>query len=299
MHYKALKLEDLELFSGLARMRSVRAVARFHHMHPSRVSKALERIERKMETVLVERSAAGLALTQDGFELLTIATQVLDAARPLERRREIRDAEQTLLAIGGPPFLVHTLLASGLHRATELVTRHRVRLIDVTPDRIVEAGLGRVFDAAVHIAPDPFTDSWATQKVGHLRWGLFASVDHPLPKQADAAQVIRYPFVIPAYLEAGAYVAGSDHCPVPLEERIRGHEVSSADAAPDIVAESDQLAFIPVVVAEHLQKARRIREIRVAEWPPVSRPVYLSVRSDVVKQSTARALVDWLETILD
>ncbi len=298
MDYKALKLEELELFSGIARLRSVRAVARLHRYHPSRVSKALERIERKMSTALVERTASGLSLTQDGFELLTIANQVLDAAKPLERRREIRDAEQTLLSVGGPAFLVRTLLATNLHHATELTRRHRLRLIDVPPDRIVEAGLARAFDAAVHIAASPFTESWATRAVGHLRWGLFAAAHHPLPDVASAALVCQYPFVIPAYLQDGLYVAGTDHCPVPLEERIRGHEVSSADAAPEIVAGGEQLAFIPFLIAEKGLRARTIREIRVVDWAPVSRPVYLSVRSDAVKQSTARNLEDWISQVL-
>ena len=199
MDHRSLRIGDLELFADLARLRSVRAAARRRGFHPSRVSKTLDRLEQKLSATLFERTGSGLVLTREGVELLEIATEVLRVAEPLERRQELREAESTLLSIGSVSFLIRTLLASRMDRAHALTARHRLRLIEVPPDRIADAGIARVFDAALHLSKLAWPDTWFAEQVGNLRWGLYAAADHPVKSVTEEDQNKQYPFVVPTY----------------------------------------------------------------------------------------------------
>ena len=294
MDHRSLRIGDLELFADLARLRSVRAAARRRGFHPSRVSKTLDRLEQKLSTTLFERTGSGLVLTTEGIEFLEIATEVLRVAEPLERRQELREAESTLLSIGSVSFLIRTLLAARMNCAHSLTARHRLRLIEIPPDRIADAGIARVFDAALHLSELAWPDTWFTEQVGHLRWGLYAGADHPMESVTDEEQVRKHPFVLPTYWQDGVYAAGSDHCPLPMDQRIRGHEVSSADIALEIISSSRQLAFLPTAVTNAAIEEKRVREVHVREWSPITRPIYLSVHSDAVRKSVANQLKEWI-----
>lgn len=102
VHPRSLHLIALELLVGVDDHGSLSAAARDLHMAQPNASRAIARLERQLDVVLLERTTSGSTLTAQGTilvhwarETLTAATQFLTVADAL---RGERDAELTVAA---------------------------------------------------------------------------------------------------------------------------------------------------------------------------------------------------------
>jgi hypothetical protein len=64
----------------------------------------------------------------------------------------------------------------------------------------------------------------------------------------------------------------------------------------ELVSETDQLAFIPEVLARRATLGGQVKEIEVDGWPRVQKDIYVSVRSDLVSKQYLTALVEALQS---
>ncbi|HUP58622.1 MAG TPA: LysR substrate-binding domain-containing protein, partial [Bdellovibrionota bacterium] len=89
-----------------------------------------------------------------------------------------------------------------------------------------------------------------------------------------------------------------DHCPLSWRERLKGHEASTAETALAIVAETDQLAYLPELMTRRAVEEGRVVEIPVEGWPTVHKDIYLSARSDVVSKHFYLTLVETMQSAM-
>jgi DNA-binding transcriptional LysR family regulator len=97
-----------------------------------------------------------------------------------------------------------------------------------------------------------------------------------------------YPFVVPTDWSTNGYTIGEDFCPLSVRRRKKGDEAATAETALELCRHSDQLTFIPEILARSWCNLDKMREIRVADWPPVEKEIFLTVKADRVP----RQLVD-------
>jgi len=287
---KDITLFELDVFSTLSRRRSLRGVAREKGLTASHVSKVLRRLEKKLSRPLVKRSTSGVVLSPEGFKLLESAESILEHANFLQNRpSSLPTLEKKLLSIGAVAFLNSQLLSLGIPKLKS--SEYRFRLLDISPDDLVHAGLKGAFEAAVHTGNLPWPNTWATERIGSLRWVLIGKKGHPLGSKTTEERISKFPFIIPNYWTSEGFSVGNDFCPLPLIERIRGHETSSARGAVEIAAATHQLIFVPRIAARSLIEQKRLMIIEVKEWKKnVSKEIFLSVKADAVTKKLQRDL---------
>lgn len=297
---KNLSFFELQVFVETANMTSLRSVARAFGLTPSHVSKILQRVEQKLDAKLVARSPVGVTLTRDGLSLKRVAEETLAAAEGITSwgaGDEIK-AKDRLVGVGSVSFLNHELMAPNLNALAKHEDRLRFRLLDIPPDQIVSSGLRGAFEVAVHVNKLEWTDTWSSSELAMMTWVLVGRKGHPLGKRTTEATLAKWPFVVPTYWRGDGFAIGNDFCPLPWNRREKGHEASTAFGAVNIVAQTDQLAFVPQLVARSHLKRGDLQEIEVDGWPPFTLPIYLTVKADIVSAKLAKAIAKTLQAFL-
>ena len=287
-----VSLLELELFVRAGNLRSLRELSRQTGLKPAHVSKIIKRLEIKLGQKLLKRSVSGVILTREGVNLRKTALKICEIAAELEGSPEsTRKTSQRVWTVGANSFLTTHFISDCVTDLGSGKDDSRFRLLDTTHPQLVALGLNGVFELAVHVGPLEWTRSWTSTSLGSLRWRLFSRKDHPLGREATPEQIMAFPFVTPTYWTQEGFLVGSDQCPLPWTERIMGHETATAGAGIQIILRSDQLIFVPEIVASREWARGEIQEVRVPAWPIVQGEVFLSVRNDLVPQTFHRRLI--------
>lgn len=296
-----LRLVDLEILLDVDHFGSMNEVAKFRGIQPSTVSKGVRRLEVQLGQRLVARSTRGASLTPAGRELAAAIAPLLSGVEQWDRRgRDEAVARPTLLAVGAPSVIATHLVP----KAHGVLRQNRpdvfVRLVDLRPTESLAAGLSGHFQLIFHWDPLDWPQSWLQEELGTLRWHLYARKGHPLgagPVSVDAAR--QYRFVVPVYWDRHEFVAGDDACPLPGRDRRLGDETETAEAALHCLESSDQIAFLPSLVAADALRQERVVQVRVDGWAPVMRRLFLSVKADDVRMPVFRDLCAALRAELE
>ena len=139
---------SLEVFVWVANLRSFRrAAARLNTTQPA-ISQRIALLERDLGIRLLERSRAGVALTERGRILLTGAERLLGQTVALRAEVGEKDATRGSLRLGVAETIVHTWLPRFLERVARAYPALAFVIeIDVTPS-LTERLLSREIDLA-------------------------------------------------------------------------------------------------------------------------------------------------------
>jgi DNA-binding transcriptional LysR family regulator len=294
-----LRLKELELLVMLGRYKSLRDLARNLRLKPEILSKSIQRAEAKIGYPVFRRTSFGVVPTDEGRAFLRSASSLLEHAGPLLTGSEAARTSGRALHLAAPSYLNTYVIAPALRSSKG----ERYRLTDIGHDQLISAALQGACDIAFHLGKLDWPRSWASQKVGSLRSGLFARAGHPLldPALTESerrALLLKTPFVLPGVWHRQHFSLGQDFAPLGVEERVAGHEVSTAETALQICRASEQLAFVPLVIAREALKQGAIQKVALAGWDRVEQELYVSAQSARVLQSTRRRLVAQVQQVL-
>jgi DNA-binding transcriptional LysR family regulator len=276
-----VSLYEFEVFSEISKTHSIRETARRFHSEPGQISRLMKRLESKIGARLIERTPTGVTLTQHGTTALKTAQAVLREASELSTLG--REAEKSrIFGIGSTSFLCARLLGPIVGEQSIRDPNLRLRLIDVAPDQMISFALKGAFDLAVHIGALDWPRSWQSIELGEIKWQLFARAGAKVPKRCSFETIKHMPFVVPVYWTNEGLLEGNDQCPVKLRDRIQGIATATAETALAVLKSSDQLAFLPEILARDSLLKEEIQIVQVKEWKSVAKSVYLTVRSDAV-----------------
>ena len=290
-------LSELELFTQIARTASLREVARHNSMNPAHVSKVLKRLETKAGRSLVKRSVSGAVLTAEGVEFAKTARAIVELSAQFQVRRGSASARKSprLIGLASMSYMNTHLLPECLAALTREEPELSFRLADMAGESLVTAGIKGAFEIALHVDDLDWPKTWHTREAGTIEWGLFGNGQHPLAPRARLQDLKRFSFVVPCYWNKQGFTFGNDRCPFPMSDRIHGYQVSTAETALQIVQHTDQLTFVPKIVAQRSVQLRQLAEIQIEEWKPVTETVFISVRSDRVQQKLLNRLAQELK----
>ena len=292
-----ISLRDLEVFILAARTQSLREVARQLNLLPANTSKIIKSFESKLEVQVLKRSVNGIILTPEGLSILETAEKICELAKELSpsSQRQL-DESQSLWTIGSIGFLSTYLLSPVVSKIKEVAKKPvRFRLVEFTKNDLVAHGLKGAFELALHIEDLEWTHAWESYSIGELRWKLYASIDHSIADVCREVDVLKLPFVVPTDWGSQGYAIGSDFCPLPIRRRRKGNEAATAETALEICRNSDQLTFVPEILAANWCKAGQIKEVQVKDWPILKKRICLSVRADTVTKALVESLVKGLK----
>jgi DNA-binding transcriptional LysR family regulator len=167
-----LSLDDLKLFSRVAALLSLTAVARGRNVAVSQVSRALQRMEAEYGAQLVLRSTHGLSLTPEGETLNRHALRIVGELDELDAAmRQSKGEVSGLVRVGMSSVLAqHSLVDSleGLHRQYPLLSldfRVEDSLVDIARESL---------DLAIRTG-EPVSDTLVMRRLGTLSRRVYAS----------------------------------------------------------------------------------------------------------------------------
>lgn len=286
-------LLDIDHFASMNEVAKVRGV------QPSTVSKGVRRLEAQLGRRLVARSARGATLTRAGQDLVRSVAPLVRALEDWERGGATEDAREVLTV--GAPSAVATHLLPPVHATLrEEFPDVFVRIIDLRQTESLSAGLSGQFQMVYHWEALDWPNSWYEQQIGELPWRLYVRKTHPLGPGPNAPEDLdAYRFIAPAYWYRNEFQSGGDGFAEYERARRWGDETVTAEAALHLVEQSDQIAFLPDLVAARPSGEGRIRALEVAGHSVVRRPLYVTVKSDEVQMPLFRKLCELLKEALE
>lgn len=99
-----MTLQQLRFLIAVAESGSINAAAQRLYTAQSNISNAVKSLEQELHIEIFTRSSRGVALTNDGTELLGYARQVVEQADMLEARYEDGGTPQARLAISAQHY---------------------------------------------------------------------------------------------------------------------------------------------------------------------------------------------------
>ncbi|MGO4277855.1 DNA-binding transcriptional regulator, LysR family [Cupriavidus sp. OV038] len=156
-----LTLEELLAFATVVDSGSITAAAEQLDQTVSGVSRALSRLEEKLETTLLRRTTRRLELTEEGAAMLAHARQILAAADLAEEQMAVRRQRPAgrLRVNAASPFMLHVVVPLvGAFRAAypeiELELNTNDQIIDLLEHRTdVAIRIGTLRDSTLHARP--------------------------------------------------------------------------------------------------------------------------------------------------
>jgi len=294
--------QELSIFESVTRLRSVRKASRELNVSPSQVSKSLKEFEAKLGQTLVHRSPLGIEATPQGLRVLEDVEMILERFRKLEKNALVPDKKVAPpLTFASLSFLSSRLIPRILEQKNfkDYSLASNIRVVEFSHNELVSSGLKGYFDVAIHIEKLAWPKTWVSIPIAPLEWNVFVAHKHPLKAKCTRDQLKNYPFVVPTGWNGKRFVIGNDLCPISWNDRVKGHEATTAEVALEIVARSNQLVHAPRIAGEALIHQKALRILKVEEFPSVKRTVYLSVLSEKVSVAQLRFLVKSLKNILD
>ncbi len=286
-----IKFKDIQVLLELIKTRSIRELSRRLNTTPGQISKTIKSLEHRLGLTLINRSISGIESTAEAEALIPYLESLRDTH--LELQGELKKGEQDrLLCFASTSFVTTHLLPKVLESFEEITKRTRFRMIDLPPTQFTSVGLRNGFQLCVHNDHLDWPKTWTSVQIGKMRWHLYCRFNHKIAKRPKNSSILKYPFVYPVYWSTEGVRFGNDGCPLEIKDRVRGHETSTATAAVEVVRHTNHLGFLPELVAGEWERFGQIRKVEVPHWEVVDRPMYLTVKNDVIKQSTFKKLTE-------
>lgn len=167
-----ITLEELRAWVVVVDTGSITAAAEQLEQTSSGISRALSRLESKLQTTLMHRTTRRLALTEEGQIFLTHARRILasveQAEEQIAQRRETPSGRLRINA--ATPFMLHVIVPL----VEEFSTRYPLVQLELNTDDIVIDLLEQQTDIAIRIGE--LRDSTIRARMlGHSRLRLLAS----------------------------------------------------------------------------------------------------------------------------
>lgn len=298
-----ITLAEVDLFIELSNIKSIRELARRKSLHPGQISKVIKSLELKLQTKLIERSLTGILLTTQGHEFLTLADKIIKFSKQFQdiRQGPFSKKSKSIISIGSPSFISSHLVANAVSKMSlDSKNIENFRIIDFSPDQLIMMGLKGAFEIAIHIGKLDWPKSWQSELLGNLEWRLLARRNHPLHQNTplNMEKILKFPFVVPVYWTQEGLFFGNDHFPVTFSKRIKGMETATADAAITLATNTDQLVFLPEILARSHVSYKNLVELKMKGLSKVTKPIYVSIRMDSVSQLLYKKLLTHLRNVL-
>ncbi|MDO0946011.1 LysR family transcriptional regulator [Chromohalobacter israelensis] len=179
--------DDLALLLAVVDAGGFTAAAERLGTSTARLSRAVSRLERQLDTTLVQRTTRRLDVTEEGALFIAQARQALDTLEAAEEALTVRRREPAgrLRVDAATPFLLHQIVPhlAAFHAAYPKVrlelTTHETNIDLIEQRTDIAIRIGRLEDSSLHARP-----------LGHSRRRLVASPDylarHGTPATAEA-----------------------------------------------------------------------------------------------------------------
>ncbi|MGF6539223.1 LysR substrate-binding domain-containing protein [Paraburkholderia youngii] len=241
--------DELLVFVTVIDSGSITAAAEKLGQTVSGVSRALTRLEQKLDTALVRRTTRRLHLTEEGDAFLRRARAILDALEEAEESvaRGRQRPSGRLRVDAASPFMLHCVAPhmtafSALYPEIRLELTSNERIVDLLEQKVdIAIRIGALQDSTLH-----------ARALGESRLRVLASpaylAEHGEPSTLDALRTHRLiGFTVPEHLNRW-----------PLRERGRGKK--------RVKGQRDQAALLKIEPSITASSGETLRQLALSGW---------------------------------
>jgi len=280
---KNLSFIDLDILAKLSDHNSLRALCRSTGFEPPKMSKTLNRIKNELKIELIKTSPHGYILTSEGLYISNQSKEVIKKTEELIPTKKMIQQQIEILTVGSRGFL-NLCLTQNMFQALQKTKDYNIhyRFLDLSPDELKKMAFDGILDIAIHLEQIAWPQTWSSVKVADVAWSFFVNSQHPIPDTCTIEDLLKYPWLRSTHWNGQRLAHSIDHLAVPSRERNFGHEIQTALNAIEIIKCTDQVAFIPDLIAYKYSNKNEIKKLNITDIENIPRPLYLSVRADKV-----------------
>ncbi len=298
---KRLTVQEIDCFLRVARIGSIREVARILSMETAQLSRMMKRLEDRLDVRLFDRSARGLSLTALGREVLASAERIW---AELEHIRDVRATKKsrqttgfTIEGIGGAPYLTQFVIAPAFAALQGAGLLQKAQIAELPVERLVLSGLSGHIDVAVHTGELGFPKTWMTEKVGVIDWHLYGSTSRFKKAKLSQVEIEKLAFVYPMYWSQEGLRDGNRDFPHAPLVRDKCIGVTSAYAAVELIRTTSMVSYLPDIVIERLG-ARDLCPLSIENEFVMRDDLWMSYRADALSKRTVASLLAAMSRVL-
>lgn len=190
-----MRLKQVETFYWAARLGSFTKAAQKLNATHSAVSMRIQELEAGLGTKLFDRSQRAAKLTSDGFHLLPIAEQMLDAAEKMAGFKQGQGTVSGYVRLGVVETIAMTWLADLIHNLGKDFPGIQVE-VEVALSHILEE---KLYSGSLDVILAPCSMSkarFAHTSVGEIPFRWMCSPDLDVPRRVTAKDIGDLPLVV-------------------------------------------------------------------------------------------------------
>jgi DNA-binding transcriptional LysR family regulator len=299
---RQLQLDDLALYTRIAALGSLSAVARERNVPVSQISRALTRLEQACTARLMHRSTHGLSLTDEGRAFLAYCKQAVQALEEIEGEFADRSGEPSgLVRVTASTVVAHYRLVPSL---AGLAARHPRLSVELhIGDRMTDLAHEGI-DIAIRSAgaATQLPDTVVARQIGTIGRKLYAAPAyvqaHGLPAHPDelAAHTLVGNSAIPMLNDWPFIIDGQ-----PRTVTARGHwRANDTNIAAALVMQGLGIGRLATLVGDVLERQGLLVPVLEAYVDPQLVPVYAVTASARHRLPKIRACIAyWAEYFAD
>jgi hypothetical protein len=166
----------------------------------------------------------------------------------------------------------------------DILKQARLRFLDLSPNEVIQLAVIGILDSIIHFENYDLPASWMTQTlIKNVQWKIHVKKNHPLTQISNLkmSDILKYPFVLSTSWNGREISANEDGFPMSWSQRKKGLEAQTALMALQIVANTDQVVFLPELF-DDLITTEKITTIAPSDLQEISKPLFISVHTSRV-----------------
>ncbi|WP_232493136.1 LysR family transcriptional regulator [Novosphingobium kaempferiae] len=285
--------EAWAIFAKVAEVGSFSHAAEELGLASTTVSKAITRLEQRMQTTLFHRTTRKLSLTETGRLTVERAARILADGRAIEA--DI--VEEAAIPRGKVRVACPT--AFGLATIVPILPSFLLEYPDIeldlclTEDEVDLIGSG--FDVCLRLGQPPDSTLRTVRLLSFIRPLVAApSLIEKLGMPAHPAELARYPAIIPTNVPWGVdwEFDHPDHGPATVRMAGRFHINHAGAVVPAAVAGIGVALLPDFFIARELEDGSLVRIL--PEWSAATKSAYMVTPPGVARPARVRVLIEWL-----
>lgn len=291
------EIGELQAFIAVAEKSSFRAAAESLFISQPALSRRIDKLEKDLNTRLLERTTRRVSLTDSGRQLLNHAQAVMDeltrAYQGLEARATARAGKVTLSCI---PSVANHLLPAVLKDFARTHPGVRVKVIDESAQTVLDsvvqgqADFGLSFLGSQEAELDFFP-------IRMERYVAVVPASHPLAQRKTVAwRLLENETLVSVSSSSGNRLIIDSAFAKSAKRPVIQYEINHVTGAINLVAAGLGIAIIPALAMEGPQYLQ-LKGIPLVE-PAITRTVGLIVRKGDRLQGAAKVLADLLSAAM-
>ena len=286
--------EAWAIFAKVAEKGSFSGAASDLGLAKTTVSKAVSRLEERLQTTLLHRTTRALSLTESGRQAIERAARILaDGAAVEEEILEEAAIPRGLVRLACPTAL-------GLNKFAAVIPLFMAKYPQVEIDLVLTENrvdiVAEGFDVAIQLGdgPDSSLRSSRLFSFNHMVVGAPAFFER-YGRPTHPSQLAALPVVVATHIASANEWhfsrAGHESCLVHVSGPLR---VNNASVAMPAVMSGIALALSPSAYVAHALERGRLERV-LADWSTPPRPVYIVTPPGRARPARVRVLLEFLK----